>query len=369
MWAIAEGVPCVEDGALYIGSESGHFYAFKTPTLEGITVNAPAEITAGTPAYLTGSVAKGTASYTWEFGDGSTGDGAGISKTWKTPGTYTVNLTADLAGQTGTVSRVITVKAAPANLADPKEAGITIPDTVPEEQKPVFLFDKGDSSADTITVTISAYETTAPDDRTPPNSLATVLYMTIDAVEGIKDKTSLNAWAKVTVNVTVTEANRTKLSFWRYADTLPEGSLPELLQHSINATGDNWVTCDLMVPGFSAIVGSVNEADIPVINPPAEPPVDYGGADNGAELLASVGAGSGQAKPTAQPTTVPAADLPDQPGETTTVSPTVEPTGGSTTAAPTTSAATATTTQAPAPVTGILTGIGVAALILRRRNP
>ena len=368
-YSIIEATPAIENGILYVGAENGHFYAFKTPDLEGITIDTPAEIIAGTPAYLTGSVAKGTASYTWEFGDGSTGNGAVISKVWKTPGTYTVNLTADLAGQIGGTTKTITVKAAPAAISDPVPAGVTVPATVPDDRKPVFLFDKGDSSADVIAVTISTYDTTAPEGFTPPNSAATILYLTVDDITGITDKTSLKSWAKVTVNVTIDADNRSKLSFWRYADGLAADSIPELLQHSINATGDGWITCDLLVPGFSAIVGSVSEADIRPVSPPAEPPVDYGGADNGAELLASVGAGSGQVKPTAQPTTAPVADLPDQPSKTTTVSPTAEPTGGSTTAAPTTPAATASPTQAPAPAAGILAGLGIAALTLRRRNP
>ena len=49
-------------------------------------------------------------SYQWDFGDGSTGSNVTTSKTYTVAGTYTVTLLVkDSAGQTGTISRTITV--------------------------------------------------------------------------------------------------------------------------------------------------------------------------------------------------------------------------------------------------------------------
>ncbi len=300
-FSIIEATPAIENGILYIGAENGHFYAFKTPTLEGISFSAPAEITAGTKAVLTGSNTAGStsASYSWDFGDGTKGTGAVVSKTWKTAGTYTVNVTAVLGDQSGVGSRTVTVKAAPAALTDPKQAGITVPDSVPDDRKPVLVFDTGDSSADTIAVNISAYETTAPAAFIPPNSAETVLYLTVDSVEGVTDKTSLKSYAKLTVNLSVGADTRSKLSFWRYADGLATGSLPQLLTHTVNETGDGWTTYDIQVPGFSAIVGSVNEADLPVINPPSDSGTgggSSGGSDDTGLTYTEINPGTGTFK-------------------------------------------------------------------------
>jgi PKD repeat protein len=58
------------------------------------------------------------ASYAWNFGDGSTGTGAGASHTYAAEGTYQVVLTVtDNAGATGTVDHAVTVTSGPAVLA------------------------------------------------------------------------------------------------------------------------------------------------------------------------------------------------------------------------------------------------------------
>lgn len=47
--------------------------------------------------------------YTWDFGDGTTGTGAKPSHTYREPGVYPVTLTVDAAGLTGTVTHQVTV--------------------------------------------------------------------------------------------------------------------------------------------------------------------------------------------------------------------------------------------------------------------
>ena len=106
---------------------------------------------------------------------------------------------------------------------------------------------------------------------------------------------------------------------------------------------------------------------------PTPTPSDNGGSDNGAELLAAAGV-----KPPAAPTKVPAAESTRQtePSATDSGQPasgetpgsqTTEATPAATTAATTgATTATPTETQASLPVAGILAGLGVAAVLLRR---
>lgn len=56
---------------------------------------------------------KGIASYAWSFGDGTSGSGATVSKTYSAAGTYTVTLTVtDTTSQTNAKSQAVTVTAA-----------------------------------------------------------------------------------------------------------------------------------------------------------------------------------------------------------------------------------------------------------------
>ncbi|RNC69397.1 MAG: PKD domain-containing protein [Desulfuromonadales bacterium] len=83
------------------------------------TANAGADkvVTVNQAVTFTGSGTDpdGTiASYAWTFGDGTTGSGASVSKTYTTAGTYTATLTVtDNAGATASDTAIVTVQAAP----------------------------------------------------------------------------------------------------------------------------------------------------------------------------------------------------------------------------------------------------------------
>ena len=73
----------------------------------------PGEILADVPVQFDGSrsVAPSTiTSYAWDFGDGTTGEGATVSHTYRRPDTYVVTLTiTDASGSTDTATRNLTV--------------------------------------------------------------------------------------------------------------------------------------------------------------------------------------------------------------------------------------------------------------------
>jgi PKD repeat protein len=75
----------------------------------------PASPTAGVPATFNASGSSALqgrtiTSFEWDFGDGTKGSNVTVTKTYAAPGTYTVTLlVTDSAGQTGTVSRTVTI--------------------------------------------------------------------------------------------------------------------------------------------------------------------------------------------------------------------------------------------------------------------
>ena len=84
-----------------------------TVTANNTTVNTCEPMT---PVTFSANV-RGTAPirYEWDFGDGTTGTGATPSHTYRTPGTYTVTLTASNDGGTDTRTTTITVEPCPVN--------------------------------------------------------------------------------------------------------------------------------------------------------------------------------------------------------------------------------------------------------------
>ncbi len=89
-------------------------YDVSPPT---VTPSVPASAIAGQPVRLTaaaGDPFSSVTATTWSFGDGGTADGATLTHTYASSGTYTVTVWAtDAAGNTASASRQLTVQAAP----------------------------------------------------------------------------------------------------------------------------------------------------------------------------------------------------------------------------------------------------------------
>ncbi len=104
----------------------------------------------------TSSDADGTiASYTWDFGDGSTASGASVAHTYASAGSYLVRLTVtDDKGAIGQDSALVTVGAPPANRAPVADAGAS---RAAELGAPVLFDASGSLDADG-TLTVHAWD-------------------------------------------------------------------------------------------------------------------------------------------------------------------------------------------------------------------
>ncbi len=85
-------------------------------------INSPSNPLAGQALSLSASVSGGvqTYSYSWNFGDGSNGDGKTISHTYQKPGKYTATLSVtDRTSKTVTASHILAVAAESSSPAQP----------------------------------------------------------------------------------------------------------------------------------------------------------------------------------------------------------------------------------------------------------
>lgn len=87
------------------------------------TVNKPVTLSGAGSTDSDGTIA----SYAWNFGDGTTGSGVSVSKTYTTVGTYTVTLTVtDNSGATSADTCIVTVQATPVSSTVAASEGLRI---------------------------------------------------------------------------------------------------------------------------------------------------------------------------------------------------------------------------------------------------
>jgi len=107
------------------GAAESAAYVAAPPTIAAVSV--PSGATAGVAAALSASVSDPFAAplaLHWDFGDGTSGDGASVTHAWRAPGSYTVTLTvADATGATATAQRAVSVMGAPGGGVGPGPTG------------------------------------------------------------------------------------------------------------------------------------------------------------------------------------------------------------------------------------------------------
>lgn len=287
-----EALPAIENGILYVGSENGHFYAIGTPgeaAKKPFEIIAPAKVTAGLAAVFATNITTAANTYKWDFGDGSTRSSTGpIGKIWTNPGTYVV--TASIGDNNKTVT--VNIVNAPGNFTGGQSQKATIENgngvTIPEINALTLRFSNSTvESGNTPKVTISDYKavnaadasiTLAEQFTNPPNTEKVIFRMNVSAVENIKEKGSLSNYAWLTVKLPATDADKEKLSFWRYADG---DKARERLKFEYGSYSGGMAEYNVYIPGFSTIVATVDKTTVPIVNPPTGNTGGGGGAGGG----------------------------------------------------------------------------------------
>jgi hypothetical protein len=105
-----------------------------------VTVTAPADLEAGSAGLFVAQIADGASGVTgatWNWGDGTTSNGADASHVFAAPGTYRVRFTvADAAGNTAEVVRDVTVRRAPSTDVPVEPTPTPVPSATPTPTTP-----------------------------------------------------------------------------------------------------------------------------------------------------------------------------------------------------------------------------------------
>ena len=139
---------------------------FRSPftAVDVLSVECPSEVQVGQSATFTATVNSDAATppitYSWNWGEGSTGMGSVATKTFNRPGTYTVTFTGSNNGATDSESCIVNVVAAP---APPEIIGIDASETRFEVCEPVEVeFEANVRGAEPITYSWDMGDGSAP---------------------------------------------------------------------------------------------------------------------------------------------------------------------------------------------------------------
>lgn len=290
--SLIEALPAIENGILYVGAEDGKFYAIGTPgesAKKPFEIITPAKVTAGVDAVFATNITSSANTYKWDFGDGTTGYSTGtIRKIWKNAGTYTV--TASIGDNKK--SATVTVQQAPGEFTKGRsQVAVIKNDTkvpIPPENRVTLQFSNSTISGGTPEVTIAEFEVVKEEDETgiilepehfdtPPNTKNILLKMNVTEVTDVASKESLSNYAWLYIQLPISDADKDKLSFWRYADG---SKAPERLKAEYGSYSNGMAGYNVYIPGFSTIVATVDETAAPVIEPPKETTGGGGGGSS-----------------------------------------------------------------------------------------
>ena len=147
-------------------------------------------------------------SLSWEFGDGSTAQGANVAHSWDDPGTYTVTLTATNGAGSDSASKTVTVIPLPPN---PPTAAFTIPNATVPVNSVVNFTDT--STGDPTSWAWTFGDGTSSTAQNPPHGFATPGTYTVTL-------TATNAGGSTSISKQIVVVDPPIASFTQAADEL-----------------------------------------------------------------------------------------------------------------------------------------------------